>query len=272
MSRWFRHYAGMMRDDKLVRVAIKSGQTIERVLWVWGAILESAAEIDDNGRYDVDESEIAYFLRADEDHIRAITAALADAGRLDSGAVAKWDNRQFSSDRSAARVAAYRERKRNGERQGNGGKTSPNGDVTLQKRHRNSPETDTELPDTDVSGAEAPVDLAKALFDSAVPYLVAHGSKSANARSMVASWRNEHGNGPVIDAVAAAQREAVSEPIPFIIKVLERRNGKSTGRVQRNDPPAANPLLAAAVRRYGNRDSSDDRLDFGATSPPAGRD
>ena len=25
----------------------------ERVLWVWGAILESAAEIDDNGRYDL---------------------------------------------------------------------------------------------------------------------------------------------------------------------------------------------------------------------------
>jgi hypothetical protein len=36
MSRWFRHYAGMMRDDKLVRVAIRSGQTIERVVWVYG--------------------------------------------------------------------------------------------------------------------------------------------------------------------------------------------------------------------------------------------
>ena len=49
MSRWFRHYAGMMRDDKLVRIAIKTKQPIERVLWIWGAILESAAEIDDNG-------------------------------------------------------------------------------------------------------------------------------------------------------------------------------------------------------------------------------
>ena len=43
MSRWFRHYAGMMRDDKLVRAAIKSKQSIERVLWIWGAVLESAA-------------------------------------------------------------------------------------------------------------------------------------------------------------------------------------------------------------------------------------
>jgi hypothetical protein len=50
VSRWFRHYAGMMRDDKLVRVAIRSGQAIERVCWIWGAILESAAEIDNGGK------------------------------------------------------------------------------------------------------------------------------------------------------------------------------------------------------------------------------
>jgi hypothetical protein len=66
MSRWFRHYAGMMRDDKLVRVAIRSKQTIERVVWVYGAILESAAELDDEGRYDLAADEAAYFLRADE--------------------------------------------------------------------------------------------------------------------------------------------------------------------------------------------------------------
>ena len=31
MSRWFRHYAGMMRDDKPVRIAIKTKQPIERI-------------------------------------------------------------------------------------------------------------------------------------------------------------------------------------------------------------------------------------------------
>ncbi len=63
MSRWFRHYAGMMRDDKLVRVSIKSKQSVERVCWVWCAILESAAEIDDSGRYEIEHEEIARFLR-----------------------------------------------------------------------------------------------------------------------------------------------------------------------------------------------------------------
>ena len=90
MSRWFRHYAGMMRDEKLVRAAVRSKQPVERVVWVWGAILESAAEIDDDGHYEFDAAEAAYFLRADEADICAIENALGDAGRLAEGRVVKW--------------------------------------------------------------------------------------------------------------------------------------------------------------------------------------
>jgi hypothetical protein len=103
MSRWFRHYAGMMRDDKLVRVAIRSKQTIERVVWVWGAILESAAEIDDGGRYDIDAGEIAYFLRTDENDVQAVLTGLEDAGRIGSGAVVKWSTHQRQRQRKKQR-------------------------------------------------------------------------------------------------------------------------------------------------------------------------
>ena len=144
MSRWFRHYAGMMRDEKLVSVAIKSKQPVERVLWVWGAILESAAEIDDDGKYELDPAEVAYFLRADQADIDAVLAALTDAGRLADGVVVKWGNRQFSSDKSNARVAKYRERQRAKGSDGNGKKGNGNADVTLQERDRNAPETETE--------------------------------------------------------------------------------------------------------------------------------
>ena len=82
MSRWFRHYAGMMRDEKLVSAAMRSKQTIERVVWIWGAILESAAEINDAGRYEIDHAEIAYFLRADEADVAAVEGALHSLGRL----------------------------------------------------------------------------------------------------------------------------------------------------------------------------------------------
>lgn len=144
MSRWFRHYAGMMRDDKLVRVAIRTKQPIERIVWLWGAILESAAEIDDNGRYDIDTAEIAYFLRADHDDVDAAVAGLEDAGRIASGCVVKWGDRQFKSDRSAARVAAHRERKRTENRGNQDNEASQNASVTLQKRHCIAPETESE--------------------------------------------------------------------------------------------------------------------------------
>lgn len=144
MSRWFRHYAGLCRDEKLVSVAIKSRQPVERVVWIWAAILESAAEIDDDGRYQLDPAEIAYFLRADEADISAVEAGLAASGRVADGSVVKWSNRQFRSDRSAERVAAHRERKRQGGDQRERYETAQSEPVTLQERHRNSPELETE--------------------------------------------------------------------------------------------------------------------------------
>jgi hypothetical protein len=145
LSRWFRHYAGMMRDDKLVRIAIRTKQPIERIVWIWGAVLESAAEIDDAGRYDVDAAEVAYFLRTDEADICAVLAAFADAGHVAGDHVVKWGDRQFISDRSNTRVAAHRERKRAEKAGGNDLPPTGNGDVTLQERDRNAPETETEL-------------------------------------------------------------------------------------------------------------------------------
>lgn len=157
MSRWFRHYAGMMRDDKLVRAAIRSKQPIERVVWIWGAILESAAEIDDAGRFDVDGAEIAYFLRADQADIDAVLAALEDAGRVAESRVVNWGNRQFSSDRSAARVAAHRKRKRAELCESDDTGQVGNGAVTLQECHGNSPETETELDtEEEVTGSDDP--------------------------------------------------------------------------------------------------------------------
>ena len=159
MSRWYRHYAGLCRDDKLVGVAIKSKQTIERVVWVWCAILESAAEIDNEGQYRLDTAEIAYFLRADEADICAVENSLADAGRVFSGSVVTWSKRQFASDRSRERVAAHRERKRGEDIGNNTSQQSRNSVVTLQKRYGNSPElktdTDTEKKEDTASAASS---------------------------------------------------------------------------------------------------------------------
>lgn len=172
MSRWFRHYAGMMRDEKLVRVAIKSKQPIERVLWVWGAILESAAEIDEEGRYDLDAAEVAYFLRTDEDDVGAILASLADAGRVAGTLVVNWGDRQFSSDRSKDRQAAYRERKR-AEKGGSEGKNGHANDrVTSPSRHDDNgvtaQETEAETEDLEPDGSRASGDAPEGANDDEV--------------------------------------------------------------------------------------------------------
>lgn len=174
MSRWFRHYAGMMRDDKLVRVAIRTKQPVERIVWLWGAILESAAEIDDDGRYDIDPAEIAYFLRADQTDIDAAIAGLEDAGRIAAGAVVKWGDRQFKSDRSAARVAAHRERKRSKNLGDKDSAASQNGDVTLPKRHGIAPETETETEDLEPDGSRASGDAPEVANDDENPLRPEH--------------------------------------------------------------------------------------------------
>lgn len=145
MSRWFRHYAGMMRDDKLVRVAIQSKQPVERVLWVFGAILESAAEINDGGRFDFNTAEAAYFLRADEGDIRAVVDGLTAVQRVAGDRLVNWSARQFESDRSATRQAAYRERKREEVRNADNQEEKSDGEVTALSRHADAPETETEL-------------------------------------------------------------------------------------------------------------------------------
>lgn len=111
MSRWFRHYGGLARDEKLVSVAVKSRQSVERVIWVWSAILESASEINDNGRYEFDTAEAAYFLRCDDAELGSILTCMEGLGRIADGVVVRWGDRQYSSDSAAERQRRYRERK-----------------------------------------------------------------------------------------------------------------------------------------------------------------
>lgn len=140
MSRWFRHYAGMSRDEKLVSAAIRSKQSVERVVWIWGALLENAAEVNDGGRFDVDPDELAYFLRCEPADIAAILAALELLGRIIDSKIAKWAERQFESDASRERQKRYRDRKKAGtKREGDVTQTSRDGGVTLQET-----ETETE--------------------------------------------------------------------------------------------------------------------------------
>lgn len=171
MSRWFRHYAGLMRDEKLVRVAVRSKQPVERVVWVYGAILESAAEINDAGRYEFDAGEAAYFLRCDDDDLVRIVQCLDDIGRLSDGVVVRWSERQFDSDSAKERQRRYRERVKARsdvqERDNDVGKASPSvtGDVTRPSRDGEVTAQETET-DTDTRKEEPNGSLSETSSDA----------------------------------------------------------------------------------------------------------
>jgi hypothetical protein len=84
------------------------------------------------------------------------------------------------------------------------------------------------------SGAETPsrppsaIDLKAAVFASGVPLLVGAGTKDRSARSMLGRWRQDFGDGAVLDALSAATAESPSDPIPWITRKLESRNGRSS--------------------------------------------
>lgn len=219
MSRWFRHYAGMVRDDKLVRASIKSKQSIERVVWIWGAVLESAAEIDDDARYEVDADEIARFLRCKAGVVKNVLDALIDLGRIDGERVTAWSKRQFKSDRSNERVAAHRNKKR----------SDGNGDVTLQvtlpQRDGNSPETETETEVTlakangvvslfpDTPQRSPATDSDSEFWSSAKAYLA---DETKNPGALIGKWSRDNTKQTTAQAITRAQLERPVQKIPFI--------------------------------------------------------
>jgi len=199
LSRWFRHYAGMSRDDKLVRAAVKARQPVERAVWVYGAILETAAEINDAGRYDFDVDEAAYFLRCEPSDLSSILDALRDLGRIDSGKVTKWGDRQFESDGSKERQQRYRDRqKASQERNGDVTPSSRDGEVTPQETET---QTETETPPSSVPDAAEARDLFGEVWE-AFP----QNPSSSETKARKAFERIKDADRPAV--VAAAERYA----------------------------------------------------------------
>lgn len=128
MPRWFRHYAGLVRDEKLTAAALAAGQPIERAIWLWCAMLEDAAERQERGGFLIDLRGCAWALHCELADLAAIMAELQRAARIEfeckgavcTGQIMAWPERQFESDNSTERSKAHRGRKK------------CNGDATLQ--------------------------------------------------------------------------------------------------------------------------------------------
>jgi hypothetical protein len=189
---WFRHYVGTVRDKKFVSIAIKLNQPVERVAWVWMAVLESCSERNDGGHFEADAGEIARFLVCKPEDIASILAAFEEPretpagpkpGMIEAGIVSNWATRQYLSSESVERVRRHRERKR---QEKAAGLPRPyiksalpgNGNVALHPRYSNghdvTPETDTDTEaESEIlaNGAAPPKNGALAPMPRAVPSL-----------------------------------------------------------------------------------------------------
>jgi hypothetical protein len=262
MSRWFRHYAGMMRDEKLVRAAVKAKQPVERAVWVWGAMLESASEKNDGGRYELDADEVAYFLRCDPDDILAIENALVDLGRVRDGLVVQWAERQFESDGSKARQQRYRDRQKaqrdgaNHDRQVERDVTPPSrdGQVTPQETDTETKKEDANASKTRASKSDfetwywhyphkvqrgaAEKAFLKARQFTSLEYLIAGVQRYVASKPIDRQWQNPatwlNGKG-WLDAPAPAPRpHSTASPPPG--KRMNAVEANLARRIRRNEP------------------------------------
>ena len=138
MSRWYRAYAGTVKDDKLAEVSVIAGCSRSVAIATWHAILESAAETDDGGRFETTPRRVAAALCEPLATIQAVFDGMTEISMIGGDAVAAWKTRQYESDKSTERSRKHREAKRNG-------------DATLQGRSATPPETEA---DTDSENKE----------------------------------------------------------------------------------------------------------------------
>lgn len=81
------------------------------------------------------------------------------------------------------------------------------------------PQPQVNLPST--TGAVAPSADSDPIFGGCLAFLKAKGCAEKGARSFLALMRKEHGEVAVVQAIERAEREDISEPIPWLRRCLE---------------------------------------------------
>ncbi|MFG1462286.1 hypothetical protein V5F77_05245 [Xanthobacter sp. DSM 24535] len=144
-NRWYRAYAGTVKDDKLAEASVIAGCSRSIAIAVWHSILESAAETEDGGRFETTPRRVAAALSEPVDAIKSVFDAMSEISMIEDGAVSAWKRRQYEGDTSTERSRRLRERRRNvptTDRDVN--ETERNVAGTLQGRCATPPESETD--------------------------------------------------------------------------------------------------------------------------------
>jgi hypothetical protein len=95
MTRWYRAYCGTASDPKLGEAALVAGCSRSVAIATWHALLESAAETQEGGRFETTARRIAATLGEPIATVDLVLAALAEVGLIRDGVVVAWPT--FSS-------------------------------------------------------------------------------------------------------------------------------------------------------------------------------
>ena len=217
MNRWLRFYTETLRNPKVMRLSDADYRLWTKLLCV---AADSEGEIPSC-------ADLKFVLGVRLDHLQGGLNRLISGGLIDlykdGYRPHNWDKFQYKSDTSNERVAKHRAAR-------NVTVTPPEADTETEKKEPIADAMDGE-PSQNANSTVAdkpvddPIDLKALLFSTGKPYLTGNGVTAANAGSILGKWRQTYGDGAVIDALALAQAEACSAPIPFITKLLEARNG-----------------------------------------------
>lgn len=210
MSGWVRLWHDMPTDPKWRTIARKAGQRVGDVIAVFNFLMVNASgnALERGKVAGLDCEDVATALDLEDSDVRAILTAMRGKVLDADDFLTGWEKRQPKREDSTASVrkAAWKERQKNApERSGTQG---------------NAPEIDADAEkDSSVAkatGADAPPDPVKILFDSGIALITKAGKGEAQARTWLGKARKDYGTEAVITMIGRAKREGAVDPIPFM--------------------------------------------------------
>jgi len=223
MSRWFRLYDDLVDDPKIQRLP---GETVKALINLWCLTSQNDGllpAIDD----------IAFKLRMKQAKVEHLLSVLGECGLIDSDEIGlrphNWNERQYKSDTkdptAPTRQKAYRERIKN---------RNATVTVTDTRTETEQIQKTEQVSEPIGSGAEAPIDHRKRLFDEGLPKLARLTGKGPDAcRSFVGKCLKAAGDDAitVLGLIEEAERNQAVDPSAWIVsrlKPVEIPNGRRT--------------------------------------------
>jgi predicted transcriptional regulator len=200
MSRWFRLHDEILDDPKVQRLSGEDFKT-----WVNLLCLASRKE----GKLPP-VADIAFALRMSEDAVSTVLERLLDGGLIVSRsggadgmhyAPHKWEERQYKSDTSTARVKRFRER------------SKPVAET--------APDTETEQSNTLAKANAVSADTDQVFWANAKAYLKPFVKGDPGA--LIGKWRRDHGKPATADAITRAQLDRPVDPVAFVQGCFRQR-------------------------------------------------